>query len=350
MPTFDEIRNAILRDTVSLNPDADITCDSDNYIRASSLASCAVGQYVHQSWILRQFFPDTADTVYLERHCSLHGLRRKKATYATGKATVKGLVNAEIKAGLQIKCDELFFRVLHDARIGAEGSAEINLISTEAGRKYNVTEEAAQFMSAPIGLTSELLIHKTAGGTDAETDTDLLARLLELLRRPPAGGNKYDYKNWALSIDGVTSAYVYPLRRGLGTVDIVITSAGDIPSDDIINKTQSYIDSVRPVTAKNSFVMKPDITPVDINVMVKLSDITQITATNDIKTALSEYFHSVQPGDSIIVSQLETIISNIAGIVDRKLISPTKNLEADILNKIEWFRLGKVTVTTGLKE
>ena len=38
IPTFEEIRTAILRDTVSLNPDADITPDSDNYIRASSLA------------------------------------------------------------------------------------------------------------------------------------------------------------------------------------------------------------------------------------------------------------------------------------------------------------------------
>ncbi|WP_413462564.1 baseplate J/gp47 family protein [Kingella kingae] len=47
------------------------------------------------------------------------------------------------------------------------------------------------------------------------------------MRRPPAGGNQYDYKNWALSVDGVSSAYVYPLRRGLGTVDIAITS-GDI--------------------------------------------------------------------------------------------------------------------------
>ncbi|KES10430.1 hypothetical protein (DUF2349) [Snodgrassella alvi SCGC AB-598-O11] len=78
IPTFEEIRNAILRDTVSLNPEADISSDSDNYIRASSLASCATGQYAHQAWILKQFFPDTADSDYLERHCNLRGIRRKK--------------------------------------------------------------------------------------------------------------------------------------------------------------------------------------------------------------------------------------------------------------------------------
>ncbi|MDF7676352.1 baseplate J/gp47 family protein [Neisseriaceae bacterium ESL0693] len=350
MPTFDEIRHAILRDTLSLNPEADVSSDSDHYIRASSLASCAVGQYAHQAWILRQFFPDTADTAYLERHCSLHGLKRKNATYATGVATVNGVADAQIKAGLQIKCDELFFTVRDDARIGAEGTAHIQIISSEAGTRYDVADMAAQFMSAPAGVASELQIIKTTGGTDAETDTELLLRLLELLRRPPAGGNQYDYKNWALSVDGVTSAYVYPLRRGLGTVDIVITSAGDVPSDDIVQKVQDYIDAMRPVTAKNSFVIKPNVTLVDINVAVKLSGVTLITVTNDIKTALAEYFDSIQPGDAVVMSQIEAVISNIAGVVDRKLTIPNANLIPDMLHKVEWFRLGKVTVTAGVTE
>ncbi|WP_337050269.1 baseplate J/gp47 family protein, partial [Serratia fonticola] len=67
-------------------------------------------------------------------------------------------------------------------------------------------------------------------GTDDESDKSLLARLLELIRRPPAGGNKYDYHRWAMDVPGVTAAYVYPLRRGLGTVDVVITSGNDLPS------------------------------------------------------------------------------------------------------------------------
>lgn len=77
-----------------------------------------------------------------------------------------------------------------------------------------------------------------------------MARLLDLIRRPPAGGNKYDYRRWALEVDGVTAAYVYPLRRGLGMVDIVITSAAGLPSAEIIAATQAHIDDQRPVTAK----------------------------------------------------------------------------------------------------
>lgn len=46
-PTFEQIRERILRDTKSLWPDADISPDSDHYVHASRLASCAEGQYAH---------------------------------------------------------------------------------------------------------------------------------------------------------------------------------------------------------------------------------------------------------------------------------------------------------------
>lgn len=57
-----------------------------------------------------------------------------------------------------------------------------------------------------------------------ETDSSLLARLLEYIRRPPAGGNRYDYVKWAKAIDNVAAAYCYPLAQGLGTVDVVIVA------------------------------------------------------------------------------------------------------------------------------
>ena len=42
-----------------------------------------------------------------------------------------------------------------------------------------------------------------------ETDAELLARLLAVLRQPPAGGNEFDFVAWAKSIDGVAKAYTY---------------------------------------------------------------------------------------------------------------------------------------------
>lgn len=71
--------------------------------------------------------------------------------------------------------------------------------------------------------------------TYGETDAAFLARLLEYIRRPPAGGNRYDYIKWATAVDNVAQAWCYPLAQGLGTVDVVIlanetTTGTEIPS------------------------------------------------------------------------------------------------------------------------
>ena len=344
IPTFEEIRQAILRDMVSLNPETDVSSDSDNYIRASSLASCATGQYAHQAWILKQFFPDTADTDFLERHCNLRGIRRKNATSASGTVIAHGIPQASIDADLQIKCGERLYTVLQKAYIKEDGTVVLSIRSLEPGAISNQHNKTAQFMAAPVGVSSDLVNLDVTGGTDVESDNSLLNRLLDLLRRPPAGGNQYDYKAWALSVDGVTSAYVYPLRRGLGTVDVVITSGDNVPSDDIVSKVQNYIDSVRPVTAKNSMVIKPDVTKVDIEVKVSLSGGTFDKAANDIKQALQEHFSALKPGDSVIASQLEAVISDVTSVTDRKMTLPKGNLVAETNKKIEWFMLGEVDV------
>ena len=49
-PSFDDIRDNILRDIRNLNPDADTGTDSDYYVRASSVAS-VVGAPLSENWL-----------------------------------------------------------------------------------------------------------------------------------------------------------------------------------------------------------------------------------------------------------------------------------------------------------
>ena len=343
LPDFDTIRAAILRDTQSLLPDADISADSDHYVHASRLASCAAGQYAHQTWITRQIFPDTADTDYLERHAALRGITRRAATRAGGTATLAGTAGARLAAGAQIKLGNRFYATTAEATIGSDLSARVPIVASEAGEQGNCDTTAGQLMAASAGISSDVMLSAT-GGTDAENDASLLSRLLERIRRPPAGGNWHDYKNWALSVDGVSSAYVYPLRRGLGTVDVAITSANQLPSAETLAAVQNYIDAVRPVTAKNVRVLAPDITQVDVRVRVKLAGADWAAAQREIGAALAAYFDALTPADDVVVSQLEAVISNVAGVVDRVLLAPRENLHADTVSKIEWFKLGSLNM------
>lgn len=66
-----------------------------------------------------------------------------------------------------------------------------------------------------------------------ETDDELLARLLEYIRKPPAGGNQYDYEKWAMEVDGVVAAYCIPLAQGLGTVDVIILANETVTGSEI---------------------------------------------------------------------------------------------------------------------
>ena len=339
VPSLEDIRQAILRDVQSLEPSADVSIDSDYYARASSLAAVAEGIYAHQKWIIKQFFPDTADTDFLEKHAGLRGIRRRNATYASGRgATVTGTPDAVLKAGLQIKTDDnRFYETTESAVVSAGGSAVVAVRSLATGASQNIkTATKANFMAAPLGVQSDVVLNDVIGATDAESDASLLERLLEIIRRPPAG---------ALSVDGVDAAYVYPLRRGLGTVDIAITSNNDVPSDETIRRCQEYIDDVRPVTARESKVVKPDVTKVNFNIQVKISGVTLPEIKATISTALAAYFNTLIPGDDLIVSQCEAVVNNLIGVVDRRFTAPTANRKADIVNKIEWFRLGDVNVT-----
>nr|DAR68613.1 MAG TPA: Baseplate J like protein [Caudoviricetes sp.] len=348
VPTLEEIRASLLRDYQTYYPNADTSEDSDAYARASSLAACAEGIYAHQKWLIKQFFPDTADTEFLEKHAGLRGLHRRNATYAAGKgATISGNPDAVITVGLQIKTeDRRFYETTESAVISASGSAVVAVRSLATGAAQNIkTATKGSFMAAPVGVSTDVVLNDVVGATNAESDSSLLERLLNKIRRPAAGGNKYDYKDWALEVDGVEQAYVYPLRRGLGTVDIAITADNGVPSDDTVRRAQEYIDQERPVTAKESKVVKPDVTKVNFNIQVKISGV----ALNDIKTAINnalrDYFNGLIPGDDLIVSQCEAVVNNLIGVVDRRFIAPTANQKADIVNKIEWFRLGEVTVT-----
>lgn len=66
-----------------------------------------------------------------------------------------------------------------------------------------------------------------------EEDADYLARILDDIQNPSAGGNLYDYRKWAEAINGVARAYVLPLAQGDGTVDVVVVADLDITGSEL---------------------------------------------------------------------------------------------------------------------
>lgn len=335
------IRDDLLRDLKNQLPDADISEDSDFYARASSVASVAEGLYQHQSWIVRQIFPDTADSEYLLLHARTRGLSKRAATTAEGMALITGTTGSKLPAGSSIQSDAVSCVTLDDITLTATTST-VRVQASLSGTAGNLsTPVAAELISAPAGINSRVTIQSLTGGTDAS----LLERLLDLIRRPPAGGNKYDYRRWALECDGVTGAYVYPLRRGLGTVDIAITSAGSLPSESVRKATQAHIDDLRPVTARDSLVLAPTQKTVDFDVIITPDGILPDAARQEVIATIKNAVARIEPGQPLIKSQIEMLISLITGIADRKIITPADNVEA-LVDKthLEWLVCGNINV------
>ena len=148
-----------------------------------------------------------------------------------------------------------------------------------------------------------------------------------------------------MEVPGVSAAYVYPLRRGLGTVDVVVTSAGALPSQDTVDAVQAHIDDLRPVTAKNCLVLAPTPRVVDISTLVKLNGIALDPAKVQITSAEAAYFNQLEPGETAYRSRIETIISGVVGVVDRQLTLPAANIVPIVdATKVEWLRMGLVNV------
>jgi uncharacterized phage protein gp47/JayE len=175
---------------------------------------------------------------------------------------------------------------------------------------YRYQEYISKQMFPDTADTENLEHHGWVRGvtrTYGETDAAYLARVLDYIRRPPAGGNKYDYIKWAGEIDSVAAAYVFPLAQGLGTVDVVILSndpaTGEIPGQPLLDAVKAHIDDVRPVTASAVRVLAPTVLTEGVTMAVTGANADKAQIAADI----TAYMATLIPGQTLFIPQLLSI-------------------------------------------
>jgi uncharacterized phage protein gp47/JayE len=327
---YQAIRDGILRDIANQRPSANVAADGDFSIRANASGAAIEGLYQHQQWIVRQLFPDTSDSDYLEAHAGRRGLARKLPTPAAGAVMFGGSVGAVVPVGTESKTtSNVAYLTTATDVIGAGGAVTLVAQASAPGAAGNAaTGTALTLTAAPSGILSTAAIVTMTGGTDVETDASLLSRLLFVLRNPPCGGAAHDYYTWAMQVSGVTAAYVYSNRRGLGTTDVVILTAGGLAGAALVAAAQTYIDTQRPVQA-DFLVFAPTGVPVNVTGTLTLAPgYTAAAVQGSINTAMAAYFATLKPGDTAYLNRIRAIVSDTAGVVDFALTSPTANVAA----------------------
>jgi len=211
------------------------------------------GVYVELENILSTMFLEDISEEDLIKRCAEYGIYRKNGTYSEGIATFTGLENTVIPKDSLISTNTGLNFVTTEEKIIVTGTttADIPIKSVEVGIVYNVEANTINTLSVGInGIIGVTNKEKLLGGTNVETIEELLNRLLLKLRTPATSGNKEHYKLWAIEVDGIGDAEIFPLAFGNGTVQVMpITTDKKAPDQTIITKVITKIEENRPIGA-----------------------------------------------------------------------------------------------------
>jgi uncharacterized phage protein gp47/JayE len=348
-PTQEQILAAQLRDQQNRRPGIDVGDDSDYFIRGIGVASAAAGLYAHQEHIFRQILPDLADHDVLLRHAALRGLTQNPATFAQGAITVTGAAGTIIPVATAFKsAGGVVYLTSVIATIPAGGSCTVPARPATSGAAGNAESGTALSNTVAVaGMDIAGFIDIMQGGNDLEDDEHLRARLLDLIRHPPAGGNARDFKRWAEEVPGVYKAFVYPTRRGPGTVDVVIISQSGPPSAETVAACTAHIEDVRPAGLKSVRIIVPTVRLVDFVISITPANGAAAGYYPAINAAVTAAMADLQPGQPLLKSRFEAIVSNLPGIIDRFISAPAGNIAPVVTDTaMQWLRLGSVNLNT----
>lgn len=228
-------------------------------------------QYV--DWLALQLLPDSAETEWLDKWANIFlvnadgTLGRKDPTVASGSVTITGTFGTVVPIGTVIQVSvntvQVLYQTTADIIIGDTATPVTVTAVTPGAIGNRQLGDALNFITPTPGIAGPATVVSMTGGTDQETDDELRVRVLDRIRMPPMGGDADDYVEWALSYPGVTRAWCSPKEMGLGTVTIrfmmddLRATSGGFPNPQDVANLQGFINSVRPVTAIDTFVVAP---------------------------------------------------------------------------------------------
>jgi uncharacterized phage protein gp47/JayE len=325
VPTFEELREAVLDDYDGQFDGVDRSEHSDTYAQASVLAALAEGEYAYLDFLARQVTPLYAEGEYLDRWAEVFGLTRRAAAQASGSATATGTPGSQIADGRP--CSYVGgqqYLVDGDHLVPESGEVEVDLVSVETGEAQNRAEgDGLAWDSPPAGIDGTLTVVSLEGGRGAETDDELRTRILLRTQNTPGGGNATDWQGWALGVSGVDRAWVLSLRRGLGTVDVVPLgpAGGKVLSETVRQAVEDELEARRPLTCDLSVVL-PQASALDVVIEVlpasghefDWSGSKEIQAGSDATTLVLDSVEGLSEGDRVVVGLEQREIASINGL------------------------------------
>lgn len=225
---------------------------------------------------------------------------------------------------------------------------------TGGGSRGNADAGTVLTLDANVpGIDSTVTLTEPAtGGEDIEKEEDFRLRGLLAYQNPPQGGSDTDYRGWALSVSGITRAWVRRRGMGPGTVVIYIMCDGEdttnhgfpVGTDGVSSlddwgatkaagdqgRVADYIYPRSSVTSLN-YVCSPVPGIIDFEIS-GISSVGSETTTAIADAIDSVFFANGDPlgTGKIYLSDINRAIGDVAGTAGFILVSPSANIEPGV--------------------
>lgn len=321
----------------------------DMMVRLYALAAEVQSLLAQADWVLDQSFPQTAQGKYLDYHAETRALTRLPAARATGvlrfSAPSAVVTDYEIEAGsAAMTTGGVRFETTEKATLRkGETSVDVSARAVEAGASGNAIAGAVHVMALyPVGITRCENPEAFSGGSDEESDEKLRERVLESYRRLPNGANAAFYEQEALRFPTVTAAKAVGRARGIGTVDVYVSTHGGAPDEALLGEIRAALQEKREI-AVDVAVRVPVEKTVDVAAVLETEQgWTMQEVADAAREALQAYFTGERLGEPVYRAKLASILYGVPGVKNYHLLAPEKDVPADAT---ELPVLGRVTLT-----
>jgi uncharacterized phage protein gp47/JayE len=181
-------------------------------------------QFGYLDWIAKQAVPFTAEDEYLQGWAALKNVILKEPTAAALQvAFPDSSPTTVLDVGWSvIRGDGATYTTNAVATVDGTGVLSVAVTATAPGSAGNTDDGTVMRQGTAVaGIQSTGSVVSTiSSGSDVESNDELRTRMLGAYQKPPQGGDRDDYEEWALDVPGVTRAWVAPNNFGPGTVVI----------------------------------------------------------------------------------------------------------------------------------
>ena len=215
--------------------------------------------------------------------------------------------------------------------------------AVESGSSGNVGAGAVCVLTAcPVAVRAVTNAEAFAGGISEESDDELRQRILDSFLRLPNGANAAWYEQTACSYEGVAAAKAVGKARGVGTVDVYVTTPDGVPPETLLSELQMVFQKSREI-AVDVAVKAPSTAAVNVSVTVEVAENAEFADVKaEIEGMLAGFFSGKLLGKAVTLAELGSRIYGLPGVENYHIVSPAADVAA---NGTVLPVLGTVTIT-----